>query len=78
MVVGVPELCPGVKLWLQCVLCKAKSVPFQLRNAFVVPRGMALGHDPGLEKPEFVDVGFRWGFVYPGLRHFVLLRICGL
>lgn len=63
---------------LKYILCKTSPMQFQLRNAFEVPCDTALGHDLGLEKPELVDVSFRWGFVYHGLRHFVLLRICGL
>lgn len=63
---------------LKYILCKTIPMQFQLRNAFEVPCDTALGHDLGLEKPELVDVSFRWGFVYHGLRHFVLLRICGL
>lgn len=60
------------------MLCRTNSLQFQLRNAFEVPCDKALGHDPGLEKPELGDVSFPWGFVYHGLRHYVLLRICGL
>ena len=72
------ELCAGVELERQSLLYTANPVRFQLQNAFEVPGDQALGHDLALEKPESVDVRFPWGFVYHRLRHFVLVRICGL